>query len=105
MAPLVIPMTSCEANCAGSLTAWLASTTTSATTRTTAMRDPQLEDLMLRSRSSERDFVASSVVISHPLSKKGTGQDLAGPLAPSAYWMSSLTSTVRWYVNSPSSTR
>jgi hypothetical protein len=70
------------------------------------MRDPQLEDLMLRRSSSERDFVASVVVvIPHPLSKKGTGHHHAGPLAPCSYWTRSLTSTVCWYTNSPFSTR
>jgi hypothetical protein len=63
MAPLVTPMTSCEKNCPGSRTACTSSTTSKAAMRTTAMREPQLEDLMLWIRVPERVFVASPVVI------------------------------------------
>src|SRR3712207_5498241 len=66
MAPLVIPMTSCEANCAGSRTACTSSRTSKTAMSATAMRDSQLEDLMLWIRAPERDFVASTVVIYHP---------------------------------------
>jgi hypothetical protein len=62
MAPLVIPMTSCEANCAGSRTAWMISKTISAAMSTTARRELQLEDLMLSTRAPERGFVAASPV-------------------------------------------
>src|SRR5215213_5876755 len=82
MAPLVIPMTSCEANCAGSRTAWMNSRTTSATMRATARRELQLEDLMLFIRAPERGFAASPVVMS--VLRSGAGAGSTGPaLAPS----------------------
>jgi hypothetical protein len=64
MAPLVIPMTSCEVNCAGSLRACIPSKTSSAATRITARRELQLESLTPSISALERDFDASAVVIS-----------------------------------------
>ena len=64
MAPLVTPMTSCEVNCAGSWTACTPSKTSSTATRTTARREPQLESLTPSISALERDFDASTVVMS-----------------------------------------
>ena len=71
MAPLVMPITSCEVNCAGSCTACTPSATNSTATSTTPMRELQLEVLMPSIRTLERGFAASPVVMS--VLRKGAG--------------------------------
>jgi hypothetical protein len=58
MAPLVIPIRSCETNCPGSLTASMSSSTRSAAMIATAMRDCQLEALTLSRRAAPLGFAS-----------------------------------------------
>src|SRR5215210_2801499 len=67
MAPLVIPIRSCETNCPGSLTAWTSSSTTSAMTIATARRDCQLEDLTPSIRAAPLGFASCVVAIRVPI--------------------------------------
>src|SRR5829696_81314 len=83
MAPLVTPMTSCEANCAGSLTACTSNRTRRTASSATARRDPQVEDLMLWTRALERGFTASPVVMSVLRFEAGGRSRPAPALAPS----------------------
>jgi hypothetical protein len=64
MAPLVIPITSCAVNYADSLTACTSNKTRRTAMSATAMRELQLEDLMLWTRALERGFAASPVTMS-----------------------------------------
>src|SRR5215212_1777889 len=102
IAPLVMPMTSCEPNCAGSLTACTASNTSSTAMRTTARRELQLEDLTLSISARKLDFDASPVVMSVLLQGAG-GRSESAPCLPHLYCRSE-TSRVRLSLNSPSST-
>src|SRR5215207_708068 len=67
IAPLVIPIRSCETNCPGSLTAWTSSNTTSVATSAAARRDFQLEDLMPSIRAAPLGFASRVVAIRLPI--------------------------------------
>src|SRR4028119_767766 len=80
MAPLVTPMTSCEANCPGSCTAWTRSNTSTTAAMTAAMRVSQPEPLTLCSRASDLFFAAPPVVIGPLFQQRGPARK-AGPQA------------------------
>src|SRR4028119_2214831 len=80
MAPLVTPITSCEANCPGSCTAWTRSNTSTTAAMTAAMRVSQPEALMLCSRASDLLFAAPPVVIGLLFQRRGPARE-AGPHA------------------------
>src|SRR4028119_2388125 len=80
MAPLVTPITSWEANCPGSCTAWTRSNTSTTAAITAAMRVSQPEPLMLCSRASGLLFAAPPVVIGLLFQQRGPARE-AGPHA------------------------
>src|SRR4028118_642395 len=80
MAPLVTPITSWEANCPGSCTAWTRSNTSTTAAITAAMRVSQPEPLILCSRASDLLFAAPPVVIGLLFQQRGPAR-AAGPHA------------------------
>src|SRR4028119_424648 len=80
MAPLVTPMTSWEANCPGSCTAWTRSNTSTTVAMTAATRVSQPEPLILCSRASDLLFAAPPVVIGPLFQQRGPAR-AAGPQA------------------------